>query len=690
MATKGDRKRKSSEKPTKPLTSSHTETWLIPVVTLLITILHHAHVSTLFENDRHFSHLSEVEREMSFRTEMGMYYSYYKTIVESETFSEGLYKIKHDNLTEYPSTINALKKFNLFPEVAIGFLYHNLKWLGMIPTRLCWQVERGEGLTPVTSCEGLGEPIYLYLQVVWCCASATMAILFLYAEGLSSSISGGLIAVALYFYNHNDCTRVQWTPPLRENFAYPALLGQMFNVTSILKRYMITRKVKWNDMHQDSPNRGMVICTLLSLLCWQFSQFVFATQLFALLILKWLQIIPNELYKKFCLIHAIPVTIFIIWTQNNLVLCSLYTCMLIASTIFSLLSSKLPLHIAVPFEVAGTLFGTQFLKFVLINSEDDAHIFDILTAKLTNYKNFHTMLYTCSSEFDFLQYETYEAIIKTLLLPTAIMSGILILYYWYRCYRTEGLPNCIEMHVAYNLLQTGAFIIMAIFIMRLKLFMTPHLCIIASLVSNKRYLEKIEIKNPKVRAFVLALLFACMSFTGIQRLYEEHSFVGEYSNIEQEQLLDWIQRNTPSNAVFAGKMSLMANIMLSTRRPIVNNPYYEDKEMRERTLKVYEIFSRKDVSTVYKTLMDMKVDYVVLEESLCYDVGSSMPGCQMTDLWDLVDERNSRRPPVCPILCRGNPYPFRRVFVNRRYVVLQLGPSMSIELNPKIIEYHQF
>ena len=55
---------------------------------------------------------------------------------------------------------------------------------------------------------------------------------------------------------------------------------------------------------------------------------------------------------------------------------------------------------------------------------------------------------------------------------------------------------------------------------------------------------------------------------------------GEFNSPDQESLVHWINETTPPSAVFAGAMPTMTTIKLTTHRPIVNHPHYEDAKLR--------------------------------------------------------------------------------------------------------------
>ncbi len=81
-------------------------------------------------------------------------------------------------------------------------------------------------------------------------------------------------------------------------------------------------------------------------------------------------------------------------------------------------------------------------------------------------------------------------------------------------------------------------------------------------------------------------------------------------------------------------MPVMANVKLSTKRPIVNHPHYEDAGLRlvivemtnnvvflllfsARTLKVYAVYSKKSLKEVHRMLMDMGVNYFIFQYGWC-------------------------------------------------------------------------
>ncbi|XP_041649840.1 dpy-19-like 1, like [Cheilinus undulatus] len=649
---------------------------------------HWHHLTQLFENDRHFSHLSNLEKEMAFRTEMGLYYSYYKTIIEAPSFLEGLHMVMNDRLTEYPLVINTLKRFNLYPEVVLASWYRMytgvMGYFG-IPTKMCWSINRGEGLTPVDSCEGMGDPAYFYVTCVFLLNGAMMSLFFIYGFFLSGSRLGGFVTTICFFFNHGESTRVMWTPPLRESFAYPFLVLQMLLLTYILR----TR----------SPSRTAMVALGISNLCfmlpWQFAQFVLLTQVASLFASYILGYLGAAKMQSILVTHMITLGVcFILMFGNSMLLTSFYASSLVSIWAIIALRDRFaqvfkPGFILWVMQGLAWFGSTVLLKFMLstvLCASDDAHISALIKSKFTSYKDFHTLMYTCAAEFDFIELETPVRYLKTLLLPINVMVVALIAWRTLQdvvqflrdggktSARTEdddesaGSEAAGKGEMVYHSLQLVAFAVLAVLIMRLKLFLTPHMCIMASLICSRQLFGWIREKFKHQAAVFVVLVI--MAIQGVANLQAQWAIIGEFSNLPQEELLEWIQENTRPDSVFAGAMPTMASVKLSTGRPIVNHPHYEDAGLRERTKLVYSMYSRMSGETVKRNLMKLGVDFFVLEDSWC--TRRTRPGCSMPEIWDIEDPENVGKIPLCTHMSRNSRPHFTTVFSNDIYKVLKV------------------
>uniref|UniRef100_A0A8C2EDA8 Dpy-19-like 1, like (H. sapiens) n=1 Tax=Cyprinus carpio TaxID=7962 RepID=A0A8C2EDA8_CYPCA len=589
-------------------------------------------------------------QEMAFRTEMGLYYSYFKTIIEAPSFMDGLYMIMNDRLTEYPLVINTLKRFNLYPEVVLASWYRaytsTMDFFGF-PTKMCWTINRGEGLDPVESCEGLGDPAYFYVTFVFLLNGAMMSLFFIYGTYLSGSRLGGTVTVLCFFFNHGESTRVMWTPPLRESFSYPFLVLQMLLLTYIL------RNPSKNTM------MALGISNIFFMLPWQFAQFVLLTQvasLFASYILGYLS--PAKM-QSVLVTHMISLAVcFLLMFGNSMLLTSFY-----ASSLVSIWVSWTVM------QCLAWVVSTVILKFmlsVIFGASDDAHISSLIKSKFTSYKDFDTMMYTCAAEFDFIETETLIRYIKTMLLPINVLIVAFI------AGRVKKKETLVQKYLVYHSLQLVAFAVLAVLIMRLKLFLTPHMCIMSCLICSRQLFGWVGGKF-KLQLTVVGIL-SIMAVQGIANLQSQWGIIGEFSNFPQEELLEWVKDNTSPNAVFAGAMPTMASVKLSTGRAIVNHPHYEDAGLRERTKMVYAMYSRKPAEVVKQNLIKLQVDFFILEDSWC--TRRSKPGCSMPEIWDVEDDENAGKVPLCTVMWRDSRPHFSTVFHNNIYKVLRVPKTV--------------
>ncbi|CAK5085723.1 unnamed protein product [Meloidogyne enterolobii] len=585
---------------------------------------------------------------LSFFHFKGFYFSFYKTLV-SMPFSDGLIQLMKENTTEFGNTINALHRFNLYPELILSSLFSVFRRFSDYfewETIVCWRVNRGGGMPPIESCEGLGNYHYFYIYGAFLVASSVIFSLFIGGFSLSQSFFGGILASISFMFNHGEATRAQWTPPLRESFGYPIFLLQ-----TILTGYIL-RKGKINLIFG-----GLHVFLTVAFCCfWQLSQFIIGTQLGTLVLLFSFELISFpllfSLWQLFLISYCLSISLLF---GNLLILNSFFSSSLISILIIFIIHNKILnylklrplfifLHLFIYFFAAISI--KLFLN-KLFDLKDDNNVFELLKAKLfPNYANFHTLLYTCAPEFDFLQFETISKLISTWLLPLncLVICFLFVLFYRFELangkwlWRSDKIDRfCPE--IAYHSTQLFIFIILALLFMRLKLFATPHLCLYLSLLSSNKIWTKIETNFKLIKLIFVGIILAGMANKGIKNIQNQLEMRGEYNNPEQENLFIWINENTLKDSVFAGTMALMANLKLSTLRPIVNHPHYENEEIRRRTLRVYSLYSRKSVEEVYFDLKKMGVQFYVFQPQQCLQKHPKKE-CSYLAMWDLQDPKN--------------------------------------------------
>jgi C-mannosyltransferase DPY19L len=224
--------------------------------------------------------------------------------------------------------------------------------------------------------------------------------------------------------------------------------------------------------------------------------------------------------------------------------------------------------------------------------------------------------------------------------------------------------------------QSAFFTILAVLIMRLKLLMTPQLCILSSLFIY--FILKTKSKISKlVHLSLIIIIFSLIAQVSYENVQRQLKIQGEYSNIEMESLMKWIQTNTNLNSSFAGSMSTMANVKLSTNRIIINHPHYEDYSLRLKTYKLYRhIYGRYSLKELHFLLKnEYKVNYLIIESYYCLGYSPQRPECSMKNIVHVKNElkERNRQKHACDSLLTDESEFFKKVYQQGYIIILKIN-----------------
>lgn len=420
---------------------------------LLCGVLYAKFNRDLHESVLYFSHIKEIERLISLRTESGFYYSFYQQLVNAKSLNNGFALLLNDTKSEFPHSINALQRFNIYPEVLFALIYRFLPYK-------------------------FSTPIFFYADICFFFSGLATSAAYFLSWVFSGEWIFGLIVGTWMLVNFEDSGRTNFVLNLRENFALPFLWLQFIFVIRALRNPRLFDFI------------AIAILSFLFSTCWQFSQFVLLLQSCALIIVCLLKPqhesnVRKILFSQTCgffltiILHFFQpmlLTAPVIWLNFSLILCTTF---IIKNDAFNFKNALL----------TGLLIVLVFvcslsLAKLTLNVQSDTHIWTFFLAKfgiiLSEEEGipFETTLYLHHPGFTFMGWDFIERTQKSGILQLYVLVIVLfVLFSLFNFLKHYELPKSDQLFV---IVKSLFFAVMAYTTMRMKYVFLPQMAVVSA------------------------------------------------------------------------------------------------------------------------------------------------------------------------------------------------------------------
>ncbi|EDW82798.1 uncharacterized protein Dwil_GK10186 [Drosophila willistoni] len=403
--------------------------------------LYMQHVRVIFETRTNIHQLSQLEKESLIRNEDALYYSFYKKLVDGPNFWHGYEQLKNVTDIEYPQSVNVLQRFYVLPELVTAYVFHIVR----------------SGYNPIL------QPMQFYFEFVWIMGGVTLLVLYLYGIMLSENVFGGIYGVISYLMFHSFAAKIYERPLARENFAFPFIFLQMFYLCFCIGQVIYTQR------HSSRLLKifTMSIFIAIALLSWQFSTFIFTTQILIVMTSWNISVMPTGTANAFALDFSISHLLgnalaFIISHGNGQLLftwqLSVSLSLFLITMVRQVRSRRLtndPLqgdYFSLKFILLALLFASSMqaklldllVKAGMLNPQDNTcvHYCDLWAHWALQMKvNFVTNLSACNPHYVPVAWSELWQLVKTLIVKPYCMYGVVMLAMFFRKWRKSNVPQ---------------------------------------------------------------------------------------------------------------------------------------------------------------------------------------------------------------------------------------------------------